>query len=59
MTPDQSKQLRADFASWSGGFEPESEQQIDEYIEGSLGVDLDADEARMDLMLWMQELNAD
>jgi hypothetical protein len=55
MTTDQGKQLRADFRKWTGGFKPEDGRQIDQYIECSLGVHLDPDNDRLDLLLWLKE----
>jgi hypothetical protein len=55
MTTDQIKQLRDDFAAWTGGFGPESGNQIRIYIESRLGVEVDADAAIDELLRWMHE----
>lgn len=44
--------IKADFAEWTGGFPPESEQQISVYLENSLPTEFDFDEAREVLLGW-------
>ena len=46
--------LRADFLEWTGGFEPETDEQIATYLEGSMAVDIDPGEARDALRGWMR-----
>ncbi len=47
--------LREDFLDWSGGFPPESEQQIDVYVEHRSPVDMDNAEVTQILTDWLKE----
>src|SRR5258708_524998 len=62
------------FILWNKRTEPQSEQQIDDFVENHLFANdpvvlvrshespftgLDSNQAKMDLMMWMQELEAD
>jgi hypothetical protein len=55
MTPEQIKQLRDDFAAWTGGVGPENGNEIAIYIESSLPDDLNTEEAVDELLKWMHE----
>lgn len=46
--------LKQDFADWSGGFPPDSTEQITVYIDYSLSAQIDPEEARQVLVEWMQ-----
>jgi len=59
MPSFQTKALRDHFMTWSGGFGPESGNEISIYIEGSLGVDVDPNEALDELLRWLQETDAE
>ena len=50
MTTEQRQALRRDFTTWSGGFGPESGAEVSTYIEGSLGLDVDPEEAVEELL---------
>src|SRR5256885_1726440 len=56
---DKSK-LRKDFEDWSGGFPPESKEQISVYVENALDVDTNPDQARSWLLTqiggWSREI---
>ncbi len=55
MDANTANAVKEDFLAWSGGFPPESEQQIFVYMEYAYGADAaDADEARKMLRQWMQ-----
>ena len=54
MTKEQLGLLMQHFLEWSGGFEPESDQQIRVYIDYAIGVDVDPREAQWALEDWMQ-----
>jgi hypothetical protein len=47
--------LKADFLSWSGGFPPDSPEQVTVYIDYALAADADPEAARGLLLEWMQE----
>ena len=47
-------QLEQDFLAWSGGFPPDSEQQIYVYLETALPYQADEQEARDALRNWME-----
>jgi len=53
MTDSELQLLKADFIEWSGGFEPESEEDIKTYIEFSMSSDLDEGEVAGALRQWM------
>jgi hypothetical protein len=55
MTPDQLQSLKADYLEWTGGFEPEVEEDIETYVEAAMAVDLDVGEVREALRRWMRE----
>jgi hypothetical protein len=55
MTTEQIKQLRDDFAAWTGGVGPENGNEIAIYIESSLPDDLNTEEAVDELLKWMFE----
>ena len=44
--------LKADFLEWTGGFEPESDEQVATYVATSMPFDLDPDEATEALQGW-------
>ena len=48
------KRIKADFRRWSGGFSPESGDQITVYIDYALHRGIDRDEAREMLWEWME-----
>lgn len=56
MTTGQAKQLRADFAAWTGS---ESGSEISTFIESSLGVDVDPNEALDEFLRWPKETDAE
>ncbi len=47
--------LKKDFAEWSGGFPPDSLEQITVYIDYTLPVGTNPDEARQSLIGWMDQ----
>jgi hypothetical protein len=47
--------VKENFLAWSGGFPPDSEQQIFIYMEYAYGTEADADDVREMLRNWMQE----
>lgn len=51
-------QLQADFLDWTGGFEPEDEEQIDMYIRIGMVTDIDPLIAGELLIAWMEETKA-
>jgi hypothetical protein len=54
ITSEQTKALRDHFMTWSGGFRPESGNEISIYVEGSLGIVVDPSEAVDELLRWLQ-----
>jgi len=55
MDANTTNAVKQDFLAWSGGFPPDSEQDIFIYIEYAYGADrTDADEAREMLRDWMR-----
>jgi hypothetical protein len=46
--------LKQDYLEWTGGFSPETEEDIRTYVESSMPFDLDHNEATEALRLWMQ-----
>ncbi|MGD0461366.1 MAG: hypothetical protein ABSB74_02650 [Tepidisphaeraceae bacterium] len=55
MTATQLESLKSDFLEWSGGFEPECQDDIETYIASSMSADLDEGEAREALTHWMRD----
>lgn len=55
MTPAQIELLKEDFLEWTGGFEPESEEDVETYVMSSITVELDPAEARQVLTDWMRD----
>ena len=55
MTTDQLESLKADFLQWTGGFEPETVEDITTYIDTSMPFDLASDEAAKALREWMRQ----
>lgn len=45
--------VKQDFLSWTGGFPPDSEEQIFAYVETSRPNEADYEEARQLLRAWM------
>jgi hypothetical protein len=52
---DLEKIIKPDFEEWSGGFPPESPDQIQVYIDAARPSDTDAEEVRALLTQWMNE----
>lgn len=50
--------LRSDFEDWSGGFPPESDQQIYVYVTHALSSDFDEQFALKVLRKWMEDESA-
>jgi hypothetical protein len=46
--------LKADFLIWSGGFPPDSPEQVTVYMDYAISVDVDPDFARQTLLDWME-----
>jgi hypothetical protein len=55
MTEEQIKLLKEDFLRWTGGFEPDSPEEIYCYIDASLAVGVNPEDARAVLMKWLSE----
>lgn len=55
MTATQLESLKSDFLEWTGGFEPESHEDIARYIDTSMPFDYDKAEALKVLSAWMKE----
>jgi len=53
--PYDEKWIKADFEEWSGGFPPESDDQITVYVENTLPADVDESAARQFLREWMND----
>jgi hypothetical protein len=51
--------LKEHFRSWSGGFKPESEDQITVYIDYAIVSDLETEEARDALLDWLENDDED
>jgi hypothetical protein len=45
LTDEQKAALLAQYESWTGGWGPEDEQQVDEFMEVACPADCDTDEA--------------
>lgn len=56
MTTLQTDGLKHHFLSWSGGFEPESRDQITVYLDYAILREFDRDEARQALEEWMNSV---
>ena len=54
MSDSELKLLKADFLEWTGGFEPETEEDIAAYVDTSMPFDLKPEEAREALRKWMR-----
>ena len=54
MTATDLEILKRDFLAWSGGFEPDSRDQITVYVDYARPADLDPDEVTDALVDWMQ-----
>lgn len=48
-------EIRADFLQWSGGFEPDSPEQITVYVDYARHADRDAEYVRRVLTAWLEE----
>ena len=46
------ERLKGDFLEWTGGFEPETDEQITTYVATSMPFDLDPNEATGALQEW-------
>jgi hypothetical protein len=55
MSDSELQSLKADFLEWTGGFDPESEEDISAYVETSMPFDLDPNAACAALREWMRE----
>jgi hypothetical protein len=55
MDKETAMAIRQDFLVWSGGFPPESDQQIWVYVEAARPVETDHEEVATFLMAWMRE----
>lgn len=55
MTPEQIESLKSHFQEWSGGFPPESPDQVTVYVDYARDSDLDPDETREVLLGWMEQ----
>lgn len=55
MTQAQLEELKADFLEWTGGFEPESEEECLNYIQTSMPFNLAVEEAADALRRWVHE----
>lgn len=53
MDKDMAEAVKQDFLSWTGGFPPDSEEQIFAYVETSRPNEADYEEARQLLRAWM------
>lgn len=55
MDPTTAKAIKEDFLVWSGGFPPDSNEQIFAYVEAARPAD--TDEVEVDILLkdWMRE----
>jgi hypothetical protein len=56
MTADQLDKLKEDFLTWSGGWPPESEDQITVYVDYAMNTSLNESEVRWALR---ELMNAD
>ena len=53
MTAQETESLKRHFLDWSGGFEPESLDQITVYVDYACSVLLNPEEAKRTLITWM------
>lgn len=53
MTDPMIEELKEDFMRWSGGFPPDSTQQIFTYVELAASIDLDPNQVWIALLDWM------
>ena len=58
MTTAQLESLKADFLQWTGGFEPESDEDIATYTTVSMPYDFDEVEAGQALRHWMRDADS-
>jgi hypothetical protein len=56
MDKDASETIKLDFLAWTGGFPPDSEEQIFAYVETSRPNETDYQEVRQLLRAWMYEV---
>ena len=49
------EEIKADFLQWSGGFEPDSPEQITVYVDYASHIDTDAEYVRRVLTAWLEE----
>lgn len=55
MTGSQLEDLKADYLEWTGGFPPESVEDVEAYIATSMPFDIDPTEATKSLIGWLRE----
>jgi len=55
MSGEQLAALKAHYLEWSGGFEPETTEDIDTYADAAMDVNLDRGEAVNALTEWLKE----
>jgi hypothetical protein len=55
MSAAQLQLLKADYLEWTGGFEPEADNDVETYIASSMPSDMDDDEVRKALTEWMHQ----
>ncbi|MDB5358172.1 MAG: hypothetical protein JWN24_4625 [Phycisphaerales bacterium] len=55
MTEKKFNALKADFLEWSGGFEPETDEDIDVYVAASMPFHIVDEDARISLRQWMND----
>jgi len=55
MDKQAAEAIKADFLEWSGGFPPESEEQVFIYVQYAAPSDVDEEELLALLRTWMQE----
>lgn len=49
------EEIKADFLEWSGGFEPDTPEQITVYVDYARHTDTDADYVRRVLTTWLDD----
>ena len=54
MSDSELQPFKADFLEWTGGFEPETEEDITTYVDTSMPFDLNAEDVRTALLEWMR-----
>lgn len=52
------QRIKEDFGSWSGGFPPESPDQITVYVDYALDLGIDPNDARRMLLDWMNAIES-